>query len=509
MQTMNRIYRYIALMVVTTTILSSCQKEVDEWNIDTKKTVTIALNVEASELTRALPNTMEKAINSLRIYAFYSSKRVGHIYREATVPGTPFYMDLELPESGTHNVNFYLIANEEEMASENGTVILTENMTEAQLAEIKFTGIAKGEALPMYDIKTEGINVDLLSSTSNTIVGHEGHAILNQTINFTLERPIAKLSVYAAKAEGASTNPLISKVELQAEGTRQYNYLFAKDRETLNAIPSRRNNRALLNTTVEISRGVESGSDAAKEVDNYNEVVANQYLSEVSCGASAWNIPSEYSNAAVLHVEYALGAGKTLQNAYVYLPEVKRNHHIKVCILFNAEGQIFVNYEVADWEDNEMRNYHFDYPTHSYLRESIPTTEDEIKSNPSREATMTEGNPFKGYFQMTQPANDAWTPTLLGFNGANSEIRVYEVTTNIEVTTFPIAASDKWYRIEVWPLTGKMETGEEVMLGISYTASGLTESEFLLINGSNLEYYWPYNGTSKQDAEYVIITMKN
>ena len=83
------------------------------------------------------------------------------------------------------------------------------------------------------------------------------------------------------------------------------------------------------------------------------------------------------------------------------------------------------------------------------------------------------------------------------------------MTTNIEVTTFPIAASDKWYRIEVWPLTGKMETGEEVMLGISYTASGLTESEFLLINGSNLEYYWPYNGTSKQDAEYVIITMKN
>lgn len=509
MQTINRIYQYVALMVVAVTTLSSCQKEFDGWAIDTQKTVTVALNVETSELTRAIPNEVEKAINSLRIYAFYDNKRVGHIYREATVPGTPFYMDLELPENGTHDVDFYLVANEAEMASENGTVVLTENMTEAQLTEIRFNGITKGEALPMYDVKTEGINVDLLSSTANTHDGHEGHAMLNQTINFSLERPIAKLSVYAAKAEGASNNPLISRVELQAEGTRQYNYLFAKDREILNAIPSRRNNRTLLNTTVEISRGVESGSDRAKEPDNYNEVVTDQYLSEVGCGASAWDTPSGYSNAAVLHVEYALGAGKTLQNAYIYLPEVKRNHHIKVCILFNAEGQIIINYEVADWEDNEMQDYHFDYPTHSFLRESIPTTEDEVSSKPSREATMTEGNPFKGYFQMTQPANDAWTPTLLGLNGSDSEIRVYEVSTGIEVTTFPIPASDNWYRIEVWPLTGKMEINEEVTLGISYTASGLTESEFLLINGSNLEYYWPYDGASQQDAEYVIITMKN
>ena len=506
---MNRIYQYIALPVIAATLLSSCQKEVDEWTIETKKIVTVALSVEAGELTRAIPDNMEKTINSVRIYAFYGSKQVGHIYREATVPGTSFYMDLELPENGTHDVDFYLIANEGEMASENGIVVLTENMTEAQLAEIKFTGIAQGEALPMYDIKTEGINVDLLSSAANTSGGHEGHALLNQTVNFTLERPIAKLSVYAAKAEGASTNPLVSKVELQAEGTRQYNYLFAKDRETLNAIPARTNNRVLLNTTVEVSRGVQSGSDEAKAPANYNEVVTGQYLSEVACGASAWNTPSGYSNTAVLHVEYALGAGKTLQNAYVYLPEVKRNHHIKVCILFNAEGQIIVNYEVADWEDNAMQNYHFDYPTHSYLRQSIPTTEDEVGSKPSGKATMAEGTPFKGYFQMTQPANDAWTPTLLGLNGANCEIRVYEVSTDIEVTTFPIPASDEWYRIEVWPLTGKMEAGEEVILGISYTASGLTESEFLLINGSSLDYYWPYSGTSKQDADYVIITMKN
>lgn len=509
MQAMNRIYQHIALTVVIATLLSSCQKEVDEWSLETQKTVTVALNVEAAELTRAVPSDREKAIRSLRIYAFYGNKQAGHILREATTPGTPFYMDLELPENGTHDVDFYLIANEAEMANENSSVALSEKMSEAQLTEIKFTGIAEGNALPMYAMKTVGINVDLLLNTANTNNEHEGHALLNQSISFSLERPIAKLSVYAAKVEGASTNPLISKVEFLAAGTRQYNYLFTKDRETLNDIPSRSNNRVLLNSTVEVSKGLKSGSNAAKEPANYNEIVTNQYLSEVGCGASAWNTPSVYNNAAVLHVEYALGVGKTMQNAYVYLPEVKRNHHVKVCILFNAEGQIIVNYDVADWDDNEMQNYHFDYPTHSYLRESIPTTAGEVSSKPTKVATMAESTPFKGYFQMTQPTNDAWTPTLLGLNGSDSEIRVYEVSTGIEVTTFPIPASDNWYRIEVWPLTGKMEINEEVILGISYTASGLTESEFLLINGSNLEYYWPYDGASQQDAEYVIITMKN
>lgn len=499
----------MALTVAATTLLSSCQKDTEEWAIDAEQTVTVALSVDATKMTRALPTDMEERVNSLRIYAFNGDKQVGHIVREATMPGTPFYMDLELPLNGTHNVDFYLIANEEEMDNENQTVKLDEKMTEAQLDEIKFTSITQDQALPMYAVKTVGINVDLTSGNANTSDGHEGHALLSQSISFSLERPIAKLSVYAAKAEGASTNPIISKVELLAEGTRQYNYLFAKSLETINAIPSRSNNRVMLNASKEISKGVESGSEAAKEPANYNEVVTGQYLSEVGRGASAWNMPSGYSNAAVLHVEYALGAGKEIQHAYIYLPEMKRNHHVKVCILFNAEGQIIVNYAVADWDDNEMQNYHFDYPTHSYLRESIPTTAAETEAKPSGAAVMAENTPFKGYFQMTQPDNDAWIPTLLGLNGSKSEIRVYEGNTDTEITTFPLPASDKWYRIEVWPLTGKMEVDEEVILGISYTASGLTESEFLLINGSNLEYYWPYSGTATQDAEYVIITMKN
>ena len=97
----------------------------------------------------------------------------------------------------------------------------------------------------------------------------------------------------------------------------------------------------------------------------------------------------------------------------------------------------------------------------------------------------------------------------VAINANKCEIYVYEVESGDEITTFPIPASNKWYRIEVWPSVGKMEVGDETKLAISYTASGLVESEFLLINGSTKNYYWPYSGTSAQDANYVIITMVN
>ena len=511
MQTMNNIYKYLTFLAATAFICVGCQKESEEWMPTGKKNVMIELSVEAAELTRATPTDMEKAIHSLRIYAFLESKQAGYIYRAATTPGTPFYMDLELPENGVHNVDFYVIANDTELANENSVVLLGENMTTAQLESIRFTGLITGQSLPMYAKKTAAINVDAVNNVLNVAAGHENHFVLTQTLAFSLERPIAKLSVYAAKITGAQSNPQISKVELLSGGTRQYNYLFPQNEEVLGVISSRANNRTLLNSVVAVDKEIDKESGEANDPANYSDVVVGQYLSEVSFGAINWDVPSGNDKAAALRVEYALGEGQEIKNAFIYLPKVQRNHHIKVCILINAEGQLVVNYDVADWDDHTMPDYKFEYPSHSYLRESIPTigTENNV---PSASATMKENVPFKGYFQMTQPAVDKWTPTLLGLNASNCEIRVFEADTNIEISAmdFPVSASDKWYRIEVWPLDGgKMPVGEEVRLAISYTATGLTESEFLLINGSNQEFYWPYTGASVQDADYVIITMVN
>ena len=497
------------LCFVAAALFVGCQQERESLLVAEERSVTVELSISTEDVSRATPTEMERAINSLRIYAFYKGKKVGYVYREATEAGAPLYMDLTLPESGVHNVEFYLIANEAEMAEENGVVALSADMTAAMLESIKFTGLVHGEALPMYEKSVQAVDVDAVNSDANTIVGHEGHFVLSQKLEFGLLRPIAKLSLYGAKVSGATSQPRIHKVELLADGTRQYNYLFPQDEAVLNEIPSRANNRSLLASSVAITDEVVKGDAMASDPNNYTTVVAGEYISEVAVGSSSWDTPSGSSNAGVLRVEYALGEGQLVKNAFVYLPTIKRNHHIKVCVLFNAEGNLVVNYDVAEWEDNEMQDYHFDYPTHSFLMAELPTTENIGEIRPTEMATMAEGRPFKGFFQMSKPANDAWTPTLLGLNGSNCEIIVYDVESGDEVTSFPIPASEKWYRVEVWALGGKMDVGKEVMLAISYLASGLSESEFLLINGSNLDFYWPYSGATKQDANYVIITMVN
>ena len=195
------------------------------------------------------------------------------------------------------------------------------------------------------------------------------------------------------------------------------------------------------------------------------------------------------------------------------MPQIKRNTHYKVCILISAEGQLIINYEVLPWEDNVISDIHFDYPPHSYLRESIPTSESDLVAKPSKEAEMSEIKPFEGYFQLTYPSNDSWTPTLMGPQAGNCEVKVYQieglVQNEIPEDQWPIDASDKWYRITVTPDPMKVDAGEEVKLAITYKAAGFETIEYMLINGSYQEYYWPYAGGSAQDANYVIITMVN
>ena len=214
-----------------------------------------------------------------------------------------------------------------------------------------------------------------------------------------------------------------------------------------------------------------------------------------------------------MRVDYALGADGEVRTGYVYMPRINRNTHYKVCLLINPEGKIKINYEVAPWQTNTMEDFHFDYPTHSYLREQIPVTEADIAIKPTNPATMSETVPFTAYFQMTFPSNDAWTPTLEGPHAGNCEVKVYEIDDMVEIpisqSNWPIEASDKWYKLVVSPNQMKLTAGNEVRLAVTYQASGFDTIEYMLINGSHGEYYWPYSGTTTQDANYVIITMVN
>lgn len=500
----------VILMAATTSV--GCLFEKDDAAVKMQN-VMIELSVSADEMTKSAPTEIETKINSLRVYAFNENKLVGYASRGTIVEGEPFYMDLELPESGVFDIDFYVIANEVNMAYQNGSVNLTEKMTRQQIEEIRFTGLASASALPMYALQKESLDVRQVLDELNSAEGHEGHFCLSKKVNIRLSRSLAKISLLAAKADGMTATPQILGATLLAEGTRTYSYLFPQDDEILNEITSRANDRVILSSAVNVIESVVPGSQAAKDPYNFTPIFSDIYLPEVTFGSSDCSVSSGNTREVVLKIEYSIGEGGEVRRGFIYMPRINRNTHYKVCLLINSEGRLLVNYDVATWEDNEMSDLHFDYPTHSYLRESIPTSEDESSLKPSAPAVMSETKPFEAYFQMTYPDNDSWTPTLEGPIAGNCSIEVYEMdkTTAIPVPTnqWPVAASEKWYKIVVIPNPMKLEEGDEVRLAITYKASGFEELEYMLINGSYMEYYWPYEGSSQEDANYVIITMVN
>ena len=489
MQKFNNIILIAAALVSAAIISVSCMEKEDA--SAQMQSVMIELSVSSEGMTKAVPTASETAINSLRIYAFYGERLAGYAEKGTVIEGTPFYMNLELPAAGTHQVDFYVVANEDQMAYHNGKVILSEDMTRSQLESIRFTGLTSGDALPMYGLQKEDINVDEITS----------ELILTQKVQLHLSRSLAKISLYAAKVQGTSVTPQILDTKILAAGTRTYSYLFPQSQEILSAIVPRPNDRTIHSSAVDVNAEVAKGSNEAKDASNYDMVQADAYLPEVN------------SEDVVLRVEYAMSPGGEIRTGFVYMPQIVRNTHYKVCILISAEGQLIINYEVMPWEDNVISEIHFDYPTHSYLREAIPSTESDLAVKPSGPAQMSESKPYEGYFQMTYPSNDSWTPTLMGPQAGNCTVTVFQqdglVEQEVPQDQWPIDASPKWYRIVVTPDPMKVEAGDEVRLAVTYKAAGLETIEYMLINGSYQEYYWPYAGESQQDANYVIITMVN
>lgn len=64
-------------------------------------------------------------------------------------------------------------------------------------------------------------------------------------------------------------------------------------------------------------------------------------------------------------------------------------------------------------------------------------------------------------------------------------------------------SSDSYYRIEVVPLEAK-NVGAKVHLGITAEIQGFGHAEYLLINGSQSENFWPAEGGT--DPNILIIT---
>ena len=502
MQKTNNIIIKAALTVFAAFLATGCIFEKMAMPEDLQS-VLIQVNVSADDLqTRSVPADSEKSITDLHIYAFNGDKLAGYEYI-SDPSDRGILMDMALPEGENVPVQFYLIANASSMMDHNNPMVLSEDMTKAELEAVRYTGVAKNSPLPLYCKELKNLNTTLY--IENKEEGHEGHLQLVEEVSFKLSRSLAKLSVYGAKPVGSTASPQILSVTMLAGGTREYSYLYPQTDEVLGNVPSRANDRIILaeGNSVELAELSGNGTEAS----HYTPVtVSPVYLPEVSVGGNESDWATKTSEAQVtLKVEYSLTDGGAVKTGFVYMPRIKRNTHYKVCILVSGEeeGKIHITYEVADWNAYAMPDYTFTYPTHSYLRYDVPTSSGNNDS-PAEPATMSQTSPFVGYFQLTAPSNDEWQPTLLGDFASAADIKVYDYKTDKEISEFPVKASSDWYRIEVVPHTG-FTIGNTVDLAITYKPDFMTASEFLLINGSSGNYYWP----GSTDANFVTITMVN
>ena len=496
-------------------MLASCSDS--RWNEPgtEKRSVMVRISTQvADNVPTKADNTGELSINTLRIYAFYEGRPAGYHYQESPVRER-FLMDILLygvdPSTNCQPVDFYIIANEAAMVTEADVQALDRNTTEEQLQKFRFIALNTSNGVPMCVHERVELNmIDLgnMSGLDEEIkAGHETHNLLLQSLDFHLERPVAKLTFSALKKSAES--PVIRSLVMLARGTRHYNYLMPQDLNFLKTLAPRMNDRPVLeeNTLAVIDNTLAEG---------FREV-ASIYCSEVPFGSASWDVPNS-DNSVILRMKYSMGEGTELRTADMYMPPINRNDWIQVNCTISGEGQIIVNYSVRDWDyemtddngDGEEDYIVFDYPTHTYFLPAMPTAENpepdpdgSVKVLPQ----MSVSKPFVCYFQMLYPEGQTWKPTIISSDVAASDfdISVYMNDSDEAVTVDGEGGyglnteKSSYYRIEVTPLNAG-NVGASLRLGITSEIQGFGHSEYLLINGSQAKLFWPSEGGSDPNA---------
>ena len=490
-----RIFLYSMAMLLAASVLDGCADK-SAYELQ-EKLVTLQISLQTKEMTKAEKGELEKSITSVRIYAYRkdTGTQVGHYFR-SKASTEPIYMDLALPQRGQFEVEFYLIVNEINVRLPEGFAF-TEKMPKEIVRQSRLISVDQSGMIPLYCEDSAIIDVEKSYENLNTMPGHEGHNVLIQTLDFSLSSSVSKLSVYAAMAEGVTTTK-IHYVGILKGGLRQYAYFFPTDDQTLASVPERAVGRDLMTIEAALTKFAAQGS---KNTDDYNLLVSDHYIPETEVGSEFLDV-KESDRQATIHVQYSVGEGGELRNGYIYMPRINRGTHYNVCLLITSEGRIILSYTVAPWDEADMTEVWFDYPTHSFIEDDV----DEQK--PVAPATMSHDKPFVGYFKMSYPQTETWRPTVVSSNAGMVEVKVF-TQGGITPVEPPVKADvENWYRIEVSPAAG-LEPGSEVELGITYSPDFSVDGkyEFLLINGSQNNWYWPYEGDSQQDANKVIITV--
>ena len=419
-----------------------------------RRTVSLQMNVG----TRAVSDTdegmaSEREAVSLRVYAFDGETPAGHYFTNAPTGADGIYtfvMDVDVKTVGTsQTLDFYVIANEH--AALHPSVAFSESTTRAELESCYFTQIENTASgahatphLPMAAVRKQ-VEIPLDGGAESTEPGHEGHWSTGAEVDLTLERTVARLGVYFAKAEGNDASLFLQGLTLLEDGRRRRNYFLPPTDAQLQSGGWETMPFTIFEGDREITAVTQVGD---LDPDRYEPGNHPHYLFENFYGSDDPDEPqaSGYLNGTyrgnILQADYAVGGER--KRKLIYLPAVERNIFYKVFCAVETGGAIAVTYTVAPWDDAES-SLEVDYPTYS----CAPPAGDDYSTDVYYSADNELAGAFCLQFAMTQPAGRNWVPSV---SGGDYKLRIFNSTEEITDDNARWVSSDKeTYRIYVIP----------------------------------------------------------
>lgn len=379
---------------------------------------------DEAEDTTEMPTPEEEALNTVRVYAYDSNDiLIGYADNSAANDGV-FHMVLRVPEGlETIDADFYVVANEASMQNGENPIALYQNSSKQDLMNLTFNALT-GTALPMYGVE-ENVTLYLNKGVQhlNEIKGHKPGFQLNQDINITLTRSLAKIAVYAAE-EGTSANNNVTINSITFKEIINSGYLF----ENAN-LPQTTGNVVLSETSVTVTKKLNRADedfDAKRvNVNNFTQVAAPTYISENPAGKK-------------LVINYTTGSGD--KEAEIEMPEIERNTFYKVLCLVKANGEMTLELVVAEWEEEEQVIAFEDNVTletgSRWTGDIIDTSDETGKSYKFKTANVDQIATFE--FTLKTPVGGTWHAILDGDiqSFSFSDVTVYDEDGNSTSTSY-------------------------------------------------------------------------
>lgn len=514
-------FRSVVLPLLAGLLVVACQKKEETLSPEEASGVkVVAINVAADNIstragaaTRAevAPTTEEATINTLRIFAFVGTTRVGYAYfdnlADVDLDQRIFYLDLTML-SNTMNVAFYLVANEASMIQPTGVVFpgWANNPTRTQIENYYFTSQNYANGLPMLYAGEVTVDMATNSTLTPTDPDHASHILIDQQLHFELNRPIAKLGIFAAKTTNAADDELIIN-SIWMHNASFRSYLVPQTEETLKNLLQNQDRQLAFASPFTVTKTMDADADQATRLNvvNYDDVIDTTatpvnavYMRENPYGSTD-PLNMQDSQGRYLVINYSFNGIERV--AAVYMPVIERDKYYRVLCLFTGAGTLTIEYNVADWTDAALWEHDFGYP--SYTVQDLNGLGDysnpEIFYNP--DATSSLGT-FSFQFQMTYPEGQSWEPVMN--LGSNTDYSITITDEDGNVVTNPTASANSgWYTITVRVLNSDTNlVGNVIEVGISSPFTWLGTNSLLLINGEANDITWEGSGTI---PEYIDI----